>query len=120
MGLNLTKPQEAFLADYLDDICHGDNEGLRTAERDAFVAKVTGMDFDGQATAQLVRVASNLRMKGVLKGLDVHYDRTGSPCIYLEFSEVGAGSVFDVMKKQTKKWNRVQSSGDLLRVRPSI
>jgi hypothetical protein len=75
-----------------------ENAWLAGADRDSFARQVTGMDFDGQVLASDVRVARNLQAKGAFKTLEVHGDITGQPCLYVEFSAIGAAALFQVMQ----------------------
>lgn len=107
----MTMAQVRFLADYVDDVCHGENEWLRGAERDKFVAKVTGMDFDGQADQAEIRVARNLNAKGMFSSFDEHGVATGARGLCVVFSAEGAGALYDAMLG-TARGAKVRSKAD--------
>lgn len=94
-----TRAQRAFLASFAEDICALD-PGLRTADRESFVAAVLGTDFDGQSDASEVRVARNLQDAGLMKTLWIHGCADGMPGIYVVFTELGACAIFDELCRQ--------------------
>lgn len=99
----LTAAQVAFLTSYVDDVCFGEDEVLKSAEKAEFVSRVTRMEFDGPATRGERAVARHLAKKGLIGRLHAHPDGPGAECIAVVFSEAGAGAMWQVMRGGEKE-----------------
>lgn len=110
----LTARQTEFLAGYLPDILFAENAYLRDAELDVFVEKVSDMDFDGRLERQSdVSVAKNLDKKAFFSAFDLHWDIAGQPCVYVQFSRIGAEAVFEVKRRAHQGAGRDVASTNL-------
>lgn len=100
----LTPAQRRFLLSYADEfdatlLPRGDaaramSPERRQAARKRFSREATGADFDGLASPAEIRVAMNLRSKGLLKSAEAHgVIRDGLAVV---FSRNGAEALFDL------------------------
>jgi len=102
MTITLTKPQKLFLLEYLPDICHGNRAWLKDATRSEFVEMVSSMDFDcaSPCSSGKIKTAMALHKKEILLECDVRKDHLGESYLYVEFSDLGADMLFDLMNKE--------------------
>ncbi|MFT6641380.1 MAG: hypothetical protein ACJAUZ_002384, partial [Flavobacteriaceae bacterium] len=80
----------------------GDDAKLKNVDRETFVAHVSKLSFDGEATQGECRIAHKLKSQGFLKNLDFN-DHIGDPHIAVQFNEIGAGCIYDIMLKIEEK-----------------
>lgn len=89
----LTKAQKSFLESYIPELDQNDF----MMDRESFIAKHSGCDFDGHSNASDNRVARNLEIMGYLKGVDAH----GKSNLYVEFTPFGLFIIVIVTKRSS-------------------
>lgn len=94
----LPKAQRDFLSSYLADIISGHNADLAHADRDEFIRRVIGMEFENRcpSTEKEVRTARSIRNAGLLAKMSIR-DFAKRPWItVLIFSKEGANTLFEI------------------------
>lgn len=104
----LTQAQRRFLLSYAcefddailprDDAACAMSPERRQAARKRFVREATGADFDGLASPAEIRVAMNLKSKGLLQSVDPHVSAASAvrDGLSVIFSRLGAEALFDL------------------------
>ncbi|MEJ6003838.1 hypothetical protein [Paucibacter soli] len=90
----LTRAQKEFLASYVEDVCHGFNKHLKTADKDVFIRAVLGMEIDGRVDASELRVSKGLNTRGYFSTFKVQGEAPGLTKLCVEFSPRGAEAVW--------------------------